>query len=77
MTTEPTDRSEPARNRTHVAAESGAGGVMTQRVKRVRGHGIYLPVTSPRHPDEVNAWVPIAALAVVAVLLWVAVALDR
>jgi hypothetical protein len=30
-----------------------------------------------RQAEVVNAWVPIAGLAVVAVLLWVVVALDR
>lgn len=38
---------------------------------------IHLRVTCLGQADVVNAWVPIAGLAIVAVVLWVVVALDR
>ena len=66
MTNAGTDLSEP------VVA------VSVCRRRAARGVGvIHLPVTCPRHADVVNAWIPIAGLAVVAVLLWVVVALER
>ncbi len=53
---------------------------MVTRVTALRRGGgceIHFFVTCPRQADVVNAWVPIGGLAVVAVLLWVVVALDR
>ena len=50
----------------------------TVTVPRWRGRcEIHFSVTCLRHAEVVNAWVPIAGLAVVAVLVWVLVALER
>jgi hypothetical protein len=38
---------------------------------------IHFSVTCLRHADVMNAWIPIAGLAVISVLVWMLVALDR
>jgi hypothetical protein len=38
---------------------------------------IHFSVTCLRHADGMNAWIPIAGLAVISVLVWMLVALDR